>query len=199
MIFIFRHWHLRVPVERQLVSPWTKATRGIVPVHLFDCYVNELRSYSPFSFSFFLYRAVSQSSEKRPALVRSIKDVRPKGAAHVAALEWRIKEDMLVNMLAVMKAAHMAGAGPREEPELKSREAGRPEAPSSCYEQPPTRAAPPPQPPLPTPLQQFNDQSTQLLKQTIKVFLPTTVYLTARQAINAINTITQSMTPTPSP
>ena len=42
MIFDFRHWHLRAPVEQQPVSPWTKATRGIVPVCLFDCCVNGL-------------------------------------------------------------------------------------------------------------------------------------------------------------
>jgi hypothetical protein len=40
---------------------------------------------------------------------------------------------------------------------------------------------------LPNLLRQFNDQSTQLLKRTTKSFLPTAVYLTARQVINAIN------------
>ena len=57
-----------------------------------------------------------------------------------------------MNILAVTKAAHVAGAGPREEAESESSEAGQPEAPASCYEQLPTRATPPPQPPLPNTL-----------------------------------------------
>ena len=97
-----------------------------------------------------------------------MEDMRPKGAVSVAALEWRIKEDVPVNILAVAKAAQVAGTGPREELRSESSKAGRPEAPASCYTQPPTRATPPPQPQLPNPLWQFNDHSTQLLKQTAK-------------------------------
>jgi hypothetical protein len=115
-----------------------------VPVHLFECCVNGIRSYSSFSFSFLLYRVALYSSKKRPALVRYIVDVRPKGAVPVAALEWRIKEDVPVNILAVAKAAHVAGAGPREGAGLESSKAGRLEAPASCYEQTPTRATSPP-------------------------------------------------------
>ena len=121
--------------------------------------------------------------------MRYIEVVRPKGAVPVAALEWRIKEDMTVNILAVAKAAHVAGAGPREEAGSESSEAGRPEAPASRYERQPTRAAPPPQPPFPNLLLQFNDQPTQLLKRTTNMFLPTAVYSTARQAINTINNV----------
>ena len=79
-------------------------------------------------------------------------DVRPKDAVPVAALEWRIKEDVPVNILVVAKAACVVGAGTGEEAGLESSTAGQPEAPASCYEQLPTRATPPPQPPLPNTL-----------------------------------------------
>ena len=114
--------------------------------------------------------------------MRYIVDVRPKGAVPVAALEWRIKEDVPVHIL-----AHVVNTGPREEAGLESSKAGQPEVLASRYEQPPMRATPPPQPLLTNPLWQFNNQSTQLLKRTAKTFLPTAVYSAVRQAINAIN------------
>ena len=87
-------------------------------------------------------------------------DVRPKDAVPVAALEWRIKEDVPVNILAVANAAHVVGAGTREEARLESSTAGQPEAPVSCYEQPPTRTMLLPEPPMPNPFPQFNNQFT---------------------------------------
>lgn len=116
-------------------------------------------------------------------------DVQPKGAVPVAAQERKIKEDVAVNILAVAKAACVVGAEPREEAGLESSKAGQPEAPASCYERPSTRATPPLQPPLPNLLRKFNDQSTQLPKQTAKAFLTTAMHSTARHAINAINNI----------
>ena len=81
-----------------------------------------------------LHRVAPQSSTKRLALVRYIEDVRPKSAVPVAALEWRIKEDVSVKILAATKAAHVVGAGPREEVGSESSKAGQPEKPASCYE-----------------------------------------------------------------
>ena len=50
-------------------------------------------------------------------MVRYIVDVKPKGPMPVAALEWRIKEDVPVNILAVSKSARAVGVKQRGRPE----------------------------------------------------------------------------------
>jgi len=127
-------------------------------------------------------------------MVRYIVDVKPKGPVPVAALEWRIKEDVPVNILAVSKSARESGAGLRVEKKrslLSRREDGptpgtdRTNQMASIDRLP--QASTTSQQPRSNPLQQLTDQATQNLKQISKSLLPSPMYSTARQALKAIN------------
>eukprot|EP00579_Thalassiosira_antarctica_P003330 CAMPEP_0201903246 /NCGR_PEP_ID=MMETSP0902-20130614/55377_1 /ASSEMBLY_ACC=CAM_ASM_000551 /TAXON_ID=420261 /ORGANISM="Thalassiosira antarctica, Strain CCMP982" /LENGTH=353 /DNA_ID=CAMNT_0048437283 /DNA_START=173 /DNA_END=1234 /DNA_ORIENTATION=- len=120
-------------------------------------------------------------------MVRYIVDVRPKGPVPVAALEWRIKEDVPVNILAVSKSARASGAERREE-ELNTlaRQQDEP-TPRTEQQQSLNRVEQSPPQPQSNPLQQLTIQATQNLERTAKSFLPTPVFSTAKRAIKAMN------------
>jgi len=111
-------------------------------------------------------------------MVRYIVDVRPKGPVPVAALEWRIKEDVPVNILAVSKSAG-----------TRSKERGAREQNSSMVKQdiemvPQQRKV---QSQFSNPLQQLSDQAAYNIKQTAKSVLPPPVLSSARQALKVLN------------
>jgi hypothetical protein len=134
------------------------------------------------------------STSEPITIVRYIVDVRPKGVVPVAALEWRIKEDVPVNIVAVAKAA--TSAMERHQQELLSEQQGISSSPttdvppqdlqkdpSSSSRRSPRRR----QPLFQQPLQRLTNQAANNLKQTAKSILPKPVISTAKQAINIIN------------
>ena len=117
-------------------------------------------------------------------MVRYIVDVKPKGPVPVAALEWRIKEDVPSNILSVAKAAEARGTKQRNMKAINGdvREVRKVEKISepqlqSSIQQPSN------------PLRQLADSATNNLKQTAKSILPSPIYSTARQAIKTINRV----------
>mmetsp|Transcript_30107 Transcript_30107/g.56872 ORF Transcript_30107/g.56872 Transcript_30107/m.56872 type:complete len:482 (-) Transcript_30107:93-1538(-) len=128
-------------------------------------------------------------------MVRYIVDVKPKGPVPVAALEWRIKEDVPVNILAVSKSARESGAGRKMEekrPLLSRREDGPTPGTDrmnqmASIDRVPQASTTSRQPRSTNPLQHLTDQATQNLKQISKSFLPSPMYSTARQALKAMN------------
>mmetsp|Transcript_29106 Transcript_29106/g.61919 ORF Transcript_29106/g.61919 Transcript_29106/m.61919 type:complete len:428 (+) Transcript_29106:176-1459(+) len=111
-------------------------------------------------------------------MVRYIVDVKPKGPVPVAALEWRIKEDVPVNILAVSKAANAMSIAQRGmEESIQTIEEVEPV---------PTRIQQSPPQPQSNRLRQLTDQAAYNLKQTAKSVLPIPVVSTARQAIRAM-------------
>jgi len=144
----------------------------------FDCVDSQF--FSQFDGSWVLEECANGKT-----MVQYIVDVRPKGPVPVAALEWRIKEDVPVNILAVSRAAQSGGARRKGEGERSIVPVRQQEDPPPQPERrPPHRL---PRPPAQNPLQQLNDQSTQMLKRTAKAFLPTSVISTARQVIDAFS------------
>jgi hypothetical protein len=122
---------------------------------------------------------------KSQVLVRYIVDVMPKGPVPVAALEWRIKEDVPVNILAVSTASRARAADRRWQQESIQAELKN-EAPLQTQ---PQMLSPPhslPETQL-NPWQQLAGQAANNLKRTAKSVLPAPVISTARQAIKAIN------------
>lgn len=144
----------------------------------------------------------STSTTSEPiTIVRYVVDVRPKGVVPVAALEWRIKEDVPVNIVAVAKAA--SAAMELRKQELLSEQQGRssspttdvpPQASRRSYHQrfqrdpsSSTRRSLRRQPSFQQPLQRLTNQAANNLKQTAKSILPKPIISTAKQAINIIN------------
>ena len=146
------------------------------------------------------------STSNTITMVQYIVDVRPKGPVPVAALEWRIKEDVPTNVLAVSKAARskMVRTERQQQQQLKYTQQDNQEA----QQQPdpvvvlPTQQQPQPQPqqrqrrkgplqrlrPPAPPFQQFANQATSIIKQTAKAYLPDPATNAARQALNIVTT-----------
>jgi len=135
--------------------------------------------------------AASSPDGEPITMVRYVVDVRPKGPVPVAALEWRIKEDVPVNILAVSKAATAAMARDQQQrnqnqrrslvdtvSQAASRSTQSLTAPSS-----PRRRSPRPL----QPIQRLTNQAANNFKRTAKTVLPSPVYSTAKQAVNIIN------------
>jgi len=118
-------------------------------------------------------------------MVRYFVDVRPKGPVPVAALEWRIKEDVPVNILAVCKAAQSCSTARDEAGHelVLARQQWKPTPRNECG--PSDRVRSPPHPSTPNPRLLWNDPSAQILKYTAKAFLPAAVISTARQVMIA--------------
>jgi len=148
----------------------------------------------------------SSSDDDVPiTMVRYVVDVRPKGPVPVAALEWRIKEDVPVNILAVSKAATAVMMRQQLEEQKQRQEKVRNLPPNTVsYQQQqipstlPTSPTPsrrqrrqsPLQllgPPSFQPLQRLTNQAATNFKRTAKTVLPAPVYSTAQQAMNIIN------------
>ena len=117
-------------------------------------------------------------------MVRYIVDVKPKGPVPVAALEWRIKEDVPSNILSVAKAAEARSTKQRNmkainEDVHKVRKVEKISEPQlqSSIQQPSN------------PLRQLADSATSNLKQTAKSILSSPIYSTARQAIKTMNRV----------
>lgn len=103
----------------------------------------------------------------------------------VAALEWRIREDVPVNILAVSKSARARNI--LEQPVEKARQEQRVQSAETQQQQSNVESqALPPQPPS-NPLQQLSDRAAKSLMQTAKSVLPTPVISTAKQAMRVIN------------
>eukprot|EP00584_Thalassiosira_punctigera_P005566 CAMPEP_0172527522 /NCGR_PEP_ID=MMETSP1067-20121228/2185_1 /TAXON_ID=265564 ORGANISM="Thalassiosira punctigera, Strain Tpunct2005C2" /NCGR_SAMPLE_ID=MMETSP1067 /ASSEMBLY_ACC=CAM_ASM_000444 /LENGTH=375 /DNA_ID=CAMNT_0013311271 /DNA_START=492 /DNA_END=1619 /DNA_ORIENTATION=+ len=128
---------------------------------------------------------VLEEFSNNKTMVRYIVDVRPKGPVPVAALEWRIKEDVPVNIVAVSKAARASGTERRQAKE-RIMAHGEEEQLSHANQLSLDRIPPPPRPQS-NPLQQLTDRATQNIKLTAKSFLPAPVIASARQAIRAMN------------
>lgn len=135
------------------------------------------------------------SSDGAPiTMVRYVVDVRPKGPVPVAALEWRIKEDVPVNILAVSKAATAAMARQQHqqtEQQRKQQNQRRSLVPQAR----PTQSLAAPSSPRPRsrsprqfqPIQRLTDRAANNFKQTAKTVLPSPLYSTAKQAVNIFN------------
>jgi hypothetical protein len=128
-------------------------------------------------------------------MVRYIVDVRPKGPVPVAALEWRIKEDVPVNILAVSKAAvaNYLGRTNQERSDI----AGNEDYQRRDQTQPPStrRQALDRRKQWMNPLQQLTDQAANNLKRTAKSVLPPPVLSTAKYAIKAATDPNSSVGP----
>ena len=130
-------------------------------------------------------------------MVKYIVDVMPKGPVPVAALEWRIKEDVPTNIMSVAKSAKALNEKRRSE--RKEMYNQLEEIPEVTQPQPsnilPRQQPPPPstpqqqqqQPQSDNPLRQLADNTTNNIKQTAKNVLPEPIYSTARQAIKTID------------
>jgi len=123
-------------------------------------------------------------------MVRYVVDVRPKGPVPVAALEWRIKEDVPVNILAVSKAATAAMARQQTEQQQQQSVVANvvPQVPLST--QPPStplssprRRRSPRQATL-QPLQRLTNQAANNFKRTAKSVLPSPLYSSAKEIFN---------------
>jgi len=133
---------------------------------------------------------VSPPSDGAPiTMVRYVVDVRPKGPVPVAALEWRIKEDVPVNILAVSKAATAAMA--RQQTEQQQQQS----VVANVVPQVPLSAQPPSTPSFPRrrrsprqatlqPLQRLTNQAANNFKRTAKSVLPSPLYSSAKQIFN---------------
>lgn len=152
--------------------------------HAHDLNTNEPKMYSiDFEcvdsqfFSQFDGSWILEECPNSETMVRYIVDVRPKGPVPVAALEWRIKEDVPVNILAVSKSASAKITARRNiEESIQTIQEVEP-MPSRIQQSSPQSQ--------PNMLQQLTDQAA-FLKQTAEFVLPTPVVSTARQAIRAM-------------
>jgi len=129
-------------------------------------------------------------------MVRYIVDVMPRGPVPVAALEWRIKEDVPVNILAVSKSARAVNierkdnlqAQKVEESIPETRQQLQKESPSPPKQNQQRRFQQSPSPlQLNNPLQQLSHMAANNIKQTAKLILPPSVISTAERAISAIH------------
>ncbi|KAK1733015.1 hypothetical protein QTG54_016346 [Skeletonema marinoi] len=134
---------------------------------------------------------VSPPSDGAPiTMVRYVVDVRPKGPVPVAALEWRIKEDVPVNILAVSKAATAAMARQQTEQQQQQSVVANvvPQVPLSTQTpstplSSPRRRRSPRQATL-QPLQRLTNQAANNFKRTAKSVLPSPLYSSAKQIFN---------------
>jgi hypothetical protein len=154
----------------------------------FECIASPI--FSQFDGSWILEEYSNSST-----MVRYIVDVRPKGPVPVAALEWRIKEDVPINILAVSRSARSLSAERStvvEESYVPAEQEPVALIPVSQHEQ---------QQQLRRVLQPSAQQSVTyppqrhktdrnalfyLLKQTAKAFLPLPIKSMAKQAVEVI-------------
>jgi hypothetical protein len=132
-------------------------------------------------------------------MVRYIVDVMPKGPVPVAALEWRIKEDVPVNILAVSKSARAVNVERKDnlqaqkaEESIGTRQQQQQQQQQQHKESPPKqqqhrRFQQSPSPlQLNNPLQQLTNMAANNIKQTAKLVLPPSVISTAERAFSAM-------------
>ncbi|KAL7530221.1 hypothetical protein ACHAXR_005980, partial [Thalassiosira sp. AJA248-18] len=145
----------------------------------FDCVDSQF--FSEFDGSWIL-----EEYSNSKTMVRYIVDVRPKGPVPVAALEWRIKEDVPVNILAVSKSSRAMGAERRRGQE-QDMLANQEEEVDFVPKTPPQPLSRPVQQSPPQPQSNPLQQAAYNLKQTAKFVLPAPVFSTAKQALTVIN------------
>ncbi|KAL3809714.1 hypothetical protein ACHAXA_009408 [Cyclostephanos tholiformis] len=163
-------------------------------IHHSNCYSVDFECVDSQFFSQFDGSWILEEYSKSRTMVRYIVDVRPKGPVPVAALEWRIKEDVPINILAVSKSAQAIAAKdylfPAEQEPLvliSDSQLAQQKLRESLTQQPIT-----------FPLQQQTrhlDATFNLLKRTAKAFLPSPVITKAKQAMAAGEIIWQVRTP----
>lgn len=124
--------------------------------------------------------------------VQYIVDVRPKGPVPVAALEWRIKEDVPTNILAVSNSARsrMLSREALEEQSIQClNEEQKANRQYQSFETKPEQSPRRTSPlyylgPRLHPLQQMTSQATNFLKQSADSYLPPPASKIAKQALN---------------
>ena len=163
-------------------------------IHLENCYSVDFECVASPIFSQFDGSWILEEYSNSRTMVRYIVDVRPKGPVPVAALEWRIKEDVPINILAVSRSARALSA----ERSMVMEESNIPAEqepvliPDSQHEQqqqlrrvlessarqsvtyPPRRN------------KTDRDALFHLLKQTAKAFLPLPIVSMAKQAMEVV-------------
>jgi len=127
--------------------------------------------------------------------VQYIVDVRPKGPVPVAALEWRIKEDIPTNILAVSNSAHsrMLSEVSLQEQSLQSRDEEQAAHRQNQNFEPKQEQSPRRTSPLRKlgprlqPFHEMTSQATIFFKQTADSYLPPPVSNIAKQALNILS------------
>jgi hypothetical protein len=164
-------------------------------IHHENCYSVDFECVASPIFSQFDGSWILEEFSNSRTMVRYIVDVRPKGPVPVAALEWRIKEDVPINILAVSRSARALSAERsmvEEESDVPAEQEPVALIPDSQHEQ---------QQQLRHILQSSAQQSVtyppqrnktdrdalfHLLKQTAKAFLPLPIVSMAKQAVEAV-------------
>ena len=147
---------------------------------------------------------ILEEYSRSKTMVRYIVDVMPKGPVPVAALEWRIKEDVPINILAVSKSARSVTL----ENKINSQSQQSFEPILDTRKQQEKQLSPPPiqqqkqlgrleqsQSPrrIHNPLQQLTDLATRTMKQTAEIVFPASIISTAEQAISTVMSSTGIM------
>lgn len=159
-------------------------------IHHKNCYSVDFECVASPIFSQFDGSWILEEYSNSRTMVRYIVDVRPKGPVPVAALEWRIKEDVPINILAVSRSARALSAERsmvEEESNVPAEQEPVALIPDSQHEQ---------QQQLRRVLQSSAQQSVtyktdrdalfHLLKQTAKAFLPLPIISMAKQAVEVV-------------
>lgn len=154
-------------------------------IHHPHCYSVDFECVASQFFSEFDGSWILEEYSNSRTMVRYIVDVRPKGPVPVAALEWRIKEDVPINILAVSKSAQAmnskASLFPAEQESivlLSGSQRTQQQLRESLVQQTITY-----------PQQQQTrhpDATFNLLKRTAKAFLPMPIITVAKQAMEVI-------------
>lgn len=138
---------------------------------------------------------ILEEYSKSRTMVRYIVDVVPKGPVPVAALEWRIKEDIPVNILAVSKSASTVNV--EKKVSMKSQKSFEPISDTRQQQMKKLQQHRRFQRSQSTlqrynPLLQLANLATHNMKQTAKLILPASVASSVEQAISAIYTVVPS-------
>ena len=154
-------------------------------MHHPHCYSVDFECVASQFFSEFDGSWILEEYSNARTMVRYIVDVRPNGPVPVAALEWRIKEDVPINILAVSKSAQAmnskASRFPAEQEQtilLSASQRTQQQLQESL-----------PQETITYPQQQRMrqaDATFNLIKRTAKAFLPTPIITVAKQAMEVI-------------
>jgi hypothetical protein len=175
-------------------------------IHNQNCYSVDFECVASQFFSQFDGSWILEEYSDSRTMVRYIVDVRPKGPVPVAALEWRIKEDVPVNILAVSRSARAVSSElsrVEEESYIPAEREPIVQIPDSQHEQQQQlrrvrESAPQQTTPYPPQRQVADRDATfNLLKRTAKIFLPLPIISAAKQAMKVVyNPNSLAMAPT---
>lgn len=175
-------------------------------IHNQNCYSVDFECVASQFFSQFDGSWILEEYSDSRTMVRYIVDVRPKGPVPVAALEWRIKEDVPVNILALSRSARAVSSElsrVEEESYIPAEQEPIVQIPDSQHEQQQQlrrvrESAPQQTTPYPPQRQVADRDATfNLLKRTAKIFLPLPIISAAKQAMKVVyNPNSLAMAPT---